>query len=382
MNILFVCENYYPHYGGAEILFKNLAEGLVKRGHEVNLVTRKLKGTKKKEIVNGVKIHRVKSCNTRYLFSFTAIPKVIQLAKNTDIIQTTTFNGAPPAWVGAKITKKPVVITILEVWINKWHKVTNFNRLACLIHNLLEKAIYILKFNKYVCISNSTKQDLIKVKVPKGKTTIIYPGVDYSFWDPKKYDRKKTREKLGIENKFVYFSWGRPGISKGFEYVIQAVPEITKRMPTALFLLMLGSKEKYQKRYDYLMQLIKKLNISNQVRIIPSAPYNQLGNYIAATDCVVIPSIAEGFGYTTAEACAMGKPVVASNTTSLPEVISGNYLLVPPKDPLCIAKAIQSIKKGDFTTKPLKKFEWDTAIANYITLYQELIVKNKDKKTQ
>jgi D-inositol-3-phosphate glycosyltransferase len=380
MNILFVCENYYPHYGGAEILFKNLAEGLVKQGHEVNLVTRKLKKTKKEEIINGVKIHRVKSYNTRYLFSFTAIPKVIQLARNTDIIQTTTFNGAPPAWVGAKITKKPVVITILEVWINKWHKVTNFNRLTCLIHNWLEKAIYTLKFNKYVCISNSTKQDLMKIKIPKEKTTIIYPGVDYSFWDPKKYDREKTRKKLGIENKFVYFSWGRPGTSKGFEYVIKAVPEVTKRIPTALFLLMLGSKEKYQKEYDYLMQLIKILNISNKVKIIPSAPYSQLGDYIAATDCVVIPSIAEGFGYTTAEACAMGKPVVASNTTSLPEVISGNYLLVPPKDPLCIAKAIQSIKKGDFTKKPLKRFEWDIAIVDYINLYQELILKNKDKK--
>lgn len=379
MKILFVCENYPPHFGGAEILFKNLAEGLVKKGHEVNLVTRKIKGTKKLEIINGVKIHRIKSFNTRYLFSFTAIPKVIQLAKNTDIIQTTTFNGAPPAWVGSKIARKPVVITILEVWINKWHQVTDFNRFTCFIHNWLEKAIYILKFDKYICISNSTKRDLMKIKIPEEKITIIYPGVDYSFWDPKKYDREKTRKNIGIENKFVYFSWGRPGVSKGFEYVIQAVPEITKRIPNALFLLMLGSKEKYQKRYNYLMHLIKKLNISNQVKIIPSAPYNQLGNYIAAIDCVVIPSIAEGFGYTTAEACAMGKPVVASDTTSLPEVISGNYLLIPSKNPLSIAKAIQSIKRGDFIKKPLKKFEWNTAIVDYISLYQELIVQNKDK---
>ena len=47
MRILFVLENYLPHIGGVEILFKNLSESLVKKGHEVDLVTHRLKGTKK-----------------------------------------------------------------------------------------------------------------------------------------------------------------------------------------------------------------------------------------------------------------------------------------------------------------------------------------------
>ena len=46
MKILFVCENYLPHIGGAEVVFKNLAERMIKLGHEVNLVTHKLKNTK------------------------------------------------------------------------------------------------------------------------------------------------------------------------------------------------------------------------------------------------------------------------------------------------------------------------------------------------
>src|SRR3989344_1338403 len=37
MKILFICENYHPHQGGAEVLFKNLAEGLVKAGNEVSI---------------------------------------------------------------------------------------------------------------------------------------------------------------------------------------------------------------------------------------------------------------------------------------------------------------------------------------------------------
>src|SRR3989344_4390735 len=112
MRILFVCENYFPHYGGAEVLFKNLAERYVKKGHQVTILTHQLKGTQKIEMINGVRVLRVPSFFSRYAFTFLAVPQAIRLAKAHDIIQTTSFNGAPPAWLAAKITKRPVVITV------------------------------------------------------------------------------------------------------------------------------------------------------------------------------------------------------------------------------------------------------------------------------
>ena len=47
MKILFVLENYTPHIGGVEIVFKNLSEGLAKLGHDISIVTHRLKGTKR-----------------------------------------------------------------------------------------------------------------------------------------------------------------------------------------------------------------------------------------------------------------------------------------------------------------------------------------------
>ncbi|MEK6905251.1 MAG: glycosyltransferase, partial [Nanoarchaeota archaeon] len=143
MKILFVCENYHPHYGGAEVLFKNLAEGLVKKGNSVAIITTKLPGTKSYEEINGVKVHRVNCFNNRYLFSFLSIPKVLKLAKKADIIQTTTFNGAPPAWLGAKLTHKPVILTVHEVWVGKWKEVTGFSEIRATLHDLLERALYL-----------------------------------------------------------------------------------------------------------------------------------------------------------------------------------------------------------------------------------------------
>ena len=379
MNILFVCENYLPHYGGAEVVFKNLAEGFVKQGHNVALVTRRLKGTKKYEKINGVKVHRVKSLNTRYFFTFTAIPKVLKLAKHADIIQTTTFNGAPPAWLSGKIRKKPVFLTVHEIWVNKWKQVTNLGKLSCFIHNLLEKAIYSLKFTKYLAVSEATRQDILRSKpnMQENKTKTIYNGVDYDFWDPKKFDGKiegeKIKKKLGIEDKFVYFSWGRPGTSKGFKYLIEAVPRIAQAIPGSILLLMLGSADKHPRQYKQLMKIIKdlKLEEKGQIKIIPSAPYNELGNYLMAADCVVIPSIAEGFGYTTAESCALGRPTVVSNVGPLPEVASGKFTLVEAKNLEAIAEGVVKIKNKEFNETPLKKFLWKDAIESYLQSYKE-----------
>ena len=188
MKILFVCENYYPHYGGAEVLFKNVAEGLIKRGNRVAVITTKLPGTKSREEINGVKVYRINCFNSRYFFSFLSIPKVLKLARRADLIQTTTFNGAPPAWLAAKITKKPVILTVHEVWIGKWKGVTSFSGIKATLHDLLERMLYILPFNKYICVSHATKKDLLKHGVQSEKAVTIYNGLDYDFWHPKYYD--------------------------------------------------------------------------------------------------------------------------------------------------------------------------------------------------
>lgn len=372
MRILFVCENYLPHYGGAEVVFKNLAEGYVKKGHHVSLVTHRLKGTKKYELINGVKVYRINCFRNRYLFSFFSIPTVIKLAKKNQIIQTTSFNGAPPAWLAAKLTRKPVVITVHEVWVNKWHKVTDLTKLSCFIHNFLEKMIYLLNFNKYICVSNATRNDLLQLNINKKKATTIYNGLDYNFWNPAKYDGKKIRKELELKEKFIYFSCGRPGSSKGFEYLIKAVPYIYKRIPNSTCLLMLGSAEKYPQKFKKIKTIANKVG-EDKIKIISSVRNEELGDYIKAADCVVIPSIAEGFGYTAVEACAMDKPIIVTNAGSLPEVVSGKFVMVNPKSAREIAKGVEKMFKCEIKSMPLKKFTWNEAIDSYLKIYLEFL---------
>ncbi len=374
MNILFVIENYLPHIGGVEVVFKNLAEGLVKKGHTATIITHRMKGTARNETINGVKVKRISCLGSRYLFSFLTIPAAAEAAGKADIIHTTTFNGVLPAWMAAKIARKPLIVTVHEVWLGKWKQYTDFGWAKSLVHEIFERAIYSLPFvDRYVAVSKSTGQQLLRIGKDGKKVSVIYNGVDYAHFNPQKYDGEKTRRKYLLQSKYVLLVYGRPGPSKGIEYAIDAMREITKKIPSAKMMLMLSYDKQYNKKHRRLLELIKSLGLDDAIINIPPVTHAELPAYIKAADCVIVPSLSEGFGYTAAEAAAMGKPVIATNTTSLPEVVSGNHILVPPRNSHEIALAVESGYKGGYHSTKLRKFTIEDNVSGYLKAYHELL---------
>ena len=379
MKIVYVLENYLPHIGGVEVLFKHICESLAKK-HKVVVVTHRLPGTKKREKINGVEIIRINvpHFGSRYFYTILSIPTLLDVCKDADIIHTTTYNGAPPARLISAIYKKPSLITIHEVIGKNWHKLLEMNWLSGKLHQFLEWLVISLKFDKYVTVSYSTKRDFEDVKKKK-KSVVIYNGIDYNFWDPEKYNGKKIRKKLGLEHKFVYFFFGRPGPSKGFEHLVKAVPMIKENIKEGVLVAVLSRNKAYERRYQKIKEMISGLGIKQDIILLKPVPRDELPSYVKAADCVVVPSITEGFGFSVAESCAMGKPVVASNTTSIPEVISGEYVLVKPKNAKEIAKGVVEVFGLKAKRTKLKKFTWDKCIGQYEALYKDLIKKNLEK---
>jgi len=422
MKILFVCENYFPHVGGAEVVFKNLAERYVKLGHKVTILTHRLLNTPKLERINGVKIIRVESGHSRYIFTFSSIFKAISLARKHDLIQTTSFNGAPCAWLAGKITQKPVVITVHEVWVGRWKMVTGFSWLNSQIHELLEKAIYALPYDRYICVSNATKNDLLELPVINSKVETIYNGFDDEFWSKNKINENASNlptqpqqaawyktpaviktntaifsrqnkeifaknllngvheKELPAENNFVFFSWGRAGPSKGFELLINAIPKICANLPQAKFRLMFSSGKSGTSRRKQLRQMIKNLNLGQMVEVINPVPYVENRNYIASADSVIIPSLSEGFGYAALEAAALGTPVLVSSAGSLPEIVSGKYLIFENGNVRDLVQKALMMAKGNYHQAPFRKFPWETCVNKYLEAYRRLVMKKKLKQ--
>ncbi|MGQ9626076.1 MAG: glycosyltransferase family 4 protein [Anaerolineae bacterium] len=374
MKILLVFEYFSPKVGGAELVLKRLAEELAARGHEVQVITSKLSpDTKDFEEVGGVHISRVTVPRVadRYFFAFLSIPKMIKEAKEHDLIHTMTWTGACVAWLAARLWRKPCVLTVLEVLGPRW-SILNINCITKLLFRVFEKFLLSLPFDAYVCISQATQKDLARVRGSFDKTYVAYVGVDEQFFASHSVASEQVRKKLGInKEEFIYLYFGRPGITKGVEYLLQAVPLISKEIPNSR-LVMLLAKEPRQ-RHRQICAQIDALKLRDRVILLDSVNRQDLPSYITSANCVVVPSLTEGFGLTAAEACALGVPVVATNVGSLPEVVSGAFVLVNPRDAQDLARGVKMIRDGEYETTPLKRFSWDDMVERYCEIYANLI---------
>ncbi len=324
-------------------------------------------GARRHERHCGVDIVRLDCLHDRYLFTFVAALWLIGNLRNVDIINTTTYNAAPPAWLAARARGIPIVLTVNETWIGKWAAFSNFSKLKAAIHEGLERAIFALPFDRYVGISQATARRLEET-VPKasGRLATIYYGFDSTKWK-EPTDREAPRRALGLEKSFVVLGYGRPGTSKGFEWLIDAIPFVTEAIPTSRFVLILSRPKQYVKELAAL-----KRRAEGRVIFLDPLPFHELASYVRAADCVVVPSLAEGFGYTTLEAVASGTPVVAADVGSIPEVIGGRYRLVPPKDARALAAGIVDIASGHWEESEERTFTWNRCVESYEALYWDL----------
>lgn len=372
MKILYVLEYYYPHIGGVETFFKKLVEGCVKKGHYVRVVTTQLENTSDREYINGVEIIRLKTprCGRRYWFTFLAFFRLIRLIKKFDIIHTTTYNASLPAWLVGKLYGIKTVITIHEIWGKLWYSIPKLNKFNAFWHSFFEWLILKLPFDYYFTDSEYTKNILLKSNKFSNRLTRIYLGIDSNLFDPKNYNKNEIRNKLSLGQHFVYTYYGRPGWAKGLIYLVNAVPLISQKISNSKLLLIL-SKDPYS-QYQDIIKTIKKLNISSNIILIESVPRQELPKYIKASNCIIIPSLSEGFGFSVAESCALGIPVAASYAGSIPEVISGKHIFFEPANHNSIAEAVIKIYKGEYLYKKKKTFNWIETINQYCQIYENL----------
>ncbi len=196
----------------------------------------------------------------------------------------------------------------------------------------------ILKFglestDKLVCISEYTKKDVINLYPGcADKTEVIYNGIsDLWFDDSYIYDAEAKKLKSEIGNYFIW--WGAITPRKNLIRLLKAYKKISseKKFPK---ILIIGKKNFEHSDFDLLINELK-----DNVKRLPFQDLKVLKGYIKESKGVLFPSLYEGFGLPVVEAFAMGKSVLHSNITSMPEIAGKLGIEVNPKN-------IESIKLG------------------------------------
>jgi glycosyltransferase involved in cell wall biosynthesis len=127
---------------------------------------------------------------------------------------------------------------------------------------------------------------------------------------------------------------------KGHEILFQALPGVIREFPRTR-LLVVGEGE-LRPRLEALTQ---QLGIANNVSFLGFR--DDIGLLMGVVDAVVLPSANEGFGYVLAEAMSLGRAVVSTNVSSIPEVVQqgDTGLLVPPGNAAALEEALLDLAR-------------------------------------
>ena len=361
MRILFVLEHFYPYVGGAEQLFWVLSTSLAKAGHEVAVVTTLFReGLPEEEKTAGIHIYRVR-CANRFLFSAMSLPKTYQLAKSYDLIHTTSYNAALPAWIAAKLRRKPVLITFHEVWGRLWWRLPYASFLQRLAFYSWEQLLLRLPFDRFIAVSDYTRRAFLQHGVPADNSLRIYNGLDYSAFKDWRHEPP---------SRFTYTYFGRLGMSKGLDLLLPAAAEMAKAQPDSRLKLIIPT---YPARmFQQIMGELQRLDLEEHVVLLHNLTRERLFTEISTSSCIVIPSYSEGFCFVAAESVAMGVPIVSSQQGALAEVVGGRHIAVDEQSATAWAAALQRAYRGDWQQRPALKFTLEDSVRQYIGLYQKM----------
>lgn len=308
------------------------------------------------------------SCPTYPLWEQVALPRAVARVK-PDLLHCTS-NTAPV------YCPVPLILTLHDIiFLEKrqaaskslyqemgWH----YRRLV--VPRILPKCRKIITVSHFEC-----KRIQDALQLPESQITAVYNGYNEHF-TPQPPQPEITRKYIDTEN-YLFFL-GNTDPKKNTPRVLKAYALYLERSSRKLPLLIADLKE------EMIDALLKEEKIE-EIR-----PYLSFPGYIPNRDLVALyngafaflyPSLRESFGIPMLEAMACGTPIIAGNTSAMPEVAGEGALLANPLDVEDIAGKLLKLEQDDalyekqvaYGLERVKLFSWKKSAEALLELYKE-----------
>lgn len=226
--------------------------------------------------------------------------------------------------------------------------------------------------------SESTRADLQRLLgVDPARVTVVYPGVGQRFQPLADKTRlAEARRRLNLPDIFL-LSVGTVEPRKNHVRLLEAFARVAGRYPTLM--LLIAGRRGWMAEPIY--EAVERLGLRQRVRFLDFVADDDLPLLYNLAHGLVYPALYEGFGFPPLEALACGTPVLASNTSSLPEVVGEAGVLVDPTDIESIAAGIQRLLDDEELVGELRRrgpqqaarFSWDQAAQRTLDIYRQVL---------
>ncbi|MCL6432462.1 MAG: glycosyltransferase [Anaerolineae bacterium] len=325
MRVLIAAQTYRPATNGAAVFTLNLAEGLVRAGHEVVVLVPSDRMRAYRTICNGVRIEAVRAFPLVPLYSdvYVTLGAGRQVARllqslGPDVVHIQDHYPLSRAVLAAALRHGlPVVATNHFLPENVVHHVPVLRRVRRLLDPLLWGMVLDV-FNRADVVTSPT-ETAVRILRQQGlwpPAQAISCGVDLErFWRAGTVDRAAVRRRYGLDPRRTLFLYlGRLDPEKRLDVLLHALQRV-RRADLQLALAGRG------RRTRSLRRMASRLGLDGQVVFTGYVPGEDLPALLTSADVFAMPSEAELQSIATLEAMATGRPVLAADARALPELV-------------------------------------------------------------
>ncbi|MDD4332767.1 MAG: glycosyltransferase family 1 protein [Patescibacteria group bacterium] len=295
------------------------------------------------------------------------------------------------------LTPVKFVVTIPDLILTKYptQRASTLSPWLYKLKNLFYKIVIwtaVKRAKKIIAVSKYTEEDIIKqFKVKPKKIVMIYEGTTFPS-PPVQYLSSSSlrsdtpllirRGDGGEGGKRFILYVGNAYPHKNLEMLIKILPKLRERF-SDLKLVLVGKEDYFYKRVkDYARGLrLFKDDEDSPVNFPGFVPDEDLKFLFQNASAYVFPSLYEGFGLPPLEAMSQGCPVVSSDRSCLPEVLSEAAIYFDPENEDDMIKKIKLIIKDENLRQNLiqkgfeqiKKYSWDKAAEETVAVYKNML---------
>ena len=286
----------HPLAGGAERTIYEVSKRLVSSGYEVNLVSVNPGGLGESEILDGIKILRIRGNIGAHL----AVPRIIKRI-NPDVIIDDLAHVVP--WFSPLFTQKPVIAFFRHLHGRSLSGQVN-PILATILKGTERNYRIIYRKSIFVTESKTSINDLKSLGIEERRILKILPGVDRRRFKP----NKKT------ENPSILYFGGMKDYKRPW-----MLAEVMKGIQDkSITMNVIGNGPSLRKVKD----LVTKYKLDTRINFLGRLTDDKLPSVLSSSWANVHFSLTEGFGYSIIESASCGVPTVALEATGVSEVIN------------------------------------------------------------
>jgi glycosyltransferase involved in cell wall biosynthesis len=380
LNICLISREFPPKSGGIGYYVYYLSKKLIERGHNVSVITRGSAGRTKKRVIDGITVYYV-TFLPLYPFHIWLHSVFVNKIFRSLEPRLTLVNLHSP--LPSPVTTLLPIITTVHSPSKRLNHVddevfdfkTYFDKMQSIyIYPPIETKIF-NRSRKITVVSSSVARELKEYQLNTKELTVVGNGVDEKSFFPKcKRDALK---------KYVLFA-GVLRAGKGLFDLIECA-SIVCRTRTDVKFVVCGAGP-FSK---VLKDKVGQIGLEKQFIFTGLANRKRLLHLYQNATLFVFPSHYEGLPTVILEAMACGLPVVATDVGGNREIISSgvNGLLIPPKSPEIMAKAVVKlwdddalrIAFGEAARKTIEsKYTWDIIADNTLKTYDKVLAESNN----